>query len=152
MALFFFDSCLHQESASPLIITFRGCQRSGTYEIIISRKPTISHLQPFGAKCYVHIPKESRPSGSKLLPGAVKGMFIGYTNSTKIFQIYIQRNTKLSDLVMSTSHIMMLLSQKGLYLQSNPALYHLYLHSGLLGRRLGRCPGSYYLGHYYSLI
>ena len=55
-------------------------------------KPTISHLQPFGAECYVHIP---RPSGSKLLPRALKGMFIGYTDSTKIFQIYIPEKHRI---------------------------------------------------------
>ena len=59
------------------------------YEIINGKKPTISHLQPFGVECYVHIPEEARPSGIKLQPRAVKGIFIKYTDSTKIFQVYI---------------------------------------------------------------
>ena len=59
------------------------------YEVLHSKKPTISHLQPFGTECFVHIPEEARPSGSKLQPRAEKGWFVGYTESTKIFMVYI---------------------------------------------------------------
>jgi hypothetical protein len=59
------------------------------YEAIHGKLPTIHHLQPFGRKCYVHIPEERRPPGSKLLPRALEGKFIGYTTSDKIFRIYI---------------------------------------------------------------
>ena len=47
-------------------------------------KPTISHLQPFGKECYTHIPENRRPAGSKLLPRAEKGLFVGYTESAKV--------------------------------------------------------------------
>ena len=51
--------------------------------------PTITHLHKFGSKVFVHIPAEARPSGSKLSPTAIEGNFVGYTNSNKIFRIYI---------------------------------------------------------------
>ena len=59
------------------------------YEVIHGTQPTIQHLQPFGRKCYVHIPEERRPSGSKLLPRAIEGKFIGYTSTPRIFRIYV---------------------------------------------------------------
>ena len=59
------------------------------YEALYKSKPKISHLQPFGKDCYVHIPEERRPPGSKLLPCAEKGIFFGYTNSHSIYKIHI---------------------------------------------------------------
>ena len=59
------------------------------YEAFHGKKPTIEHLQPFGQECYVHIPKAKRPSGSKLLPRAVKGLFVGYTKVPHHYQIFI---------------------------------------------------------------
>ncbi|KAI1004680.1 hypothetical protein K3495_g3534 [Podosphaera aphanis] len=50
---------------------------------------TIEHLHAFGCKVYVHIPDETRPSGSKLQPRAIEGIFVGYTGSSKLFRIYI---------------------------------------------------------------
>ena len=51
-------------------------------------KPTISHLRPFGALCYAHIPAETRPSG-KLTPRALESYFVGYTNSDKIVRVFV---------------------------------------------------------------
>ncbi|KAI0991182.1 hypothetical protein K3495_g17005, partial [Podosphaera aphanis] len=50
---------------------------------------------PFGRNCYVHIHEDSRPPGSKLLPRALEGKFVGYTNSTKIFRIWIPSKNKI---------------------------------------------------------
>jgi transposase InsO family protein len=51
--------------------------------------PPVHHLHPFGSKAYVHIPDEARPSGSKLQPRTMEGIFVGYTPSSKIYRIYI---------------------------------------------------------------
>ena len=59
------------------------------YEKLYGQQPSIAHLQSFGRSCYVHIPKETRPSGSTLLPRAVDGIFTGYTDSTKVYRVYI---------------------------------------------------------------
>jgi len=47
----------------------------------------ISHLQPFGSLCYIHIPEDRRPAGSKLHPRAERAMFIGYTESPYIYKV-----------------------------------------------------------------
>jgi len=58
------------------------------YELWYKRKPNIEHLKVFGCLVYVHIPKEARPSYSKLKPRAWQGIFVGYTNSTNQYRIY----------------------------------------------------------------
>jgi hypothetical protein len=70
-------------------IPHKAVKESTPYEVIHDNEPPIHHLQPFSRKCFVHIPEEKRPSGSKLLPRAVEGKFIGYSNSNSIFCIYI---------------------------------------------------------------
>ena len=59
------------------------------YEAFYIDKPSISHLRPSHAKCYTHIDKEKRPSGSKLEPRSIKGCLVGYTDSGKMFRIYL---------------------------------------------------------------
>jgi len=63
--------------------------RMTPYPALHGKKPSIKHLQPFGRQCYVHIPEEIRPSGSKLLARSVEGIFIGYTKSNQIYCIWI---------------------------------------------------------------
>src|SRR5258705_702976 len=76
-------------------VPHKAVKESTPYEALHGNKPTIQHLQPFGRKCYVHIPEEKRPDGSKLLPRALEGKFIGYTESNKIFRIYIPSQHKV---------------------------------------------------------
>ena len=59
------------------------------FEALNGHKPTIKHLQPFGRACFVHIPEESWPPGSKLLARSIEGRFCGYTESTKIYRVWI---------------------------------------------------------------
>ncbi|KAH0605313.1 uncharacterized protein H6S33_004535 [Morchella sextelata] len=59
------------------------------FEALKGTKPSIQHLQPFGKKCYVHIPENSRPAGSKLAPRAYEGIIVGYSDSSKIYRIWI---------------------------------------------------------------
>jgi len=65
------------------------------YEGLHKSKPMVQYLQPFGRKCYVHVPVEKRPPGTKLLPRAVEGIFVGYTDSTKIYRIYVPSRHKI---------------------------------------------------------
>ena len=59
------------------------------YEAFRGSKPKILHLQPFGRECYIHIPEDRRPAGTKLLPRAEKGQVVGYTDSTQLYKVYI---------------------------------------------------------------
>ena len=49
-------------------------------------KPEVSHLRIFGCPIYIHVPKEKR---SKLEPLGRKGIFIGYSESSKAYRVYI---------------------------------------------------------------
>jgi hypothetical protein len=51
------------------------------FEHFHGKRPTISHLKPFGSKCYVHIREEERSSASKHLPRAREAIIVGYTSS-----------------------------------------------------------------------
>ena len=46
----------------------------------------MGHLNIFSCPAYIHIPKEKR---SKLAPSRNKGLFIGYSEQSKTYRIYI---------------------------------------------------------------
>ena len=54
-------------------------------EIFSGKKPEVSHLIIFGCTVYIHIPKEKR---TKLDPSIKKGIFVGYSESSKAYRIY----------------------------------------------------------------
>ena len=49
-------------------------------------KPEVSHLKIFGCPVYIHVSKEKR---SKLEPSGRKGIFVGYSESSKAYKVYI---------------------------------------------------------------
>ena len=55
-------------------------------EMFSGEKPEVSHLRIFGCPVYIHVPKEKR---SKLEPLGRKGIFIGYSESSKAYRVYI---------------------------------------------------------------
>src|SRR5258705_5116076 len=59
------------------------------FEAFYRKKPSISHLQPFSRKCFIHIPEERRLPGSKLLLRAEEGIFLGYTDTPSIYKVHI---------------------------------------------------------------
>ena len=58
-------------------------------------KPAVDHLRIFGCPMYIHVPKEKR---SKMEPSGKKGIFVGYSETSKAYRIYIpgQRNIEVS--------------------------------------------------------
>ena len=54
-------------------------------EVFSGEKPKVSHLRIFGFSVYIHIPKEKR---TKLDPSGKKGIFVGYSESSKAYRIY----------------------------------------------------------------
>jgi hypothetical protein len=58
-------------------------------------KPKVGHLRIFGCPVYFHVPKEKR---TKLDPSGRKGTFVGYSESSKAYRIYIpgQRQIEVS--------------------------------------------------------
>ena len=54
-------------------------------EVFFGKKPEVSHLIIFGCPVYIHIPKEKR---TKLDPSGNKGIFVGYSETSKAYRIY----------------------------------------------------------------
>jgi hypothetical protein len=55
-------------------------------EMFTGKKPEVNHLRIFGCPMYVHVPKDKR---SKLDPSGKKGIFVGYSETSKAYKIYI---------------------------------------------------------------
>ena len=54
-------------------------------EVFSGKKPEVIHLRIFGCPVYTHVPKEKR---TKLDPSGKKGIFVGYSESSKAYRIY----------------------------------------------------------------
>jgi hypothetical protein len=60
---------------------------------VFSRKvPEVSHLRIFGCPVYIHIPKDKR---TKLDPSSKKGIFVGYSETSKAYRVYVPGNKKI---------------------------------------------------------
>jgi hypothetical protein len=61
--------------------------RNKTLEEAFTRvKLNVKHLRIFGFSVYIHVPKEKR---SKLEPSGKKEIFVGYSETSKAYRIYI---------------------------------------------------------------
>jgi hypothetical protein len=56
------------------------------------KKPNVENLRIFGCPVYSHIPKDKR---NKLEPSGKKGIFMGYSDSSKAYRIYIPEQHKM---------------------------------------------------------
>ena len=63
----------------------RVLENKNIEEVFSSKKPEFNHLRIFGFPVYIHIPKEKR---TKLDPSGNKGIFVGYSESSKAYKIY----------------------------------------------------------------
>ena len=73
---------VHVQNKSPHKVL-----RNKTLEEMFSwEKPEVSHLRIFGYPVYIHVPKEKK---TKLEPSGRKGIFVGYSRSSKAFNVYI---------------------------------------------------------------
>jgi hypothetical protein len=82
---------LWDEAASTVVYIQNRCPRKAleakTPEEVFTRiKPSVDHLGIFGSSVYIHIPKEKR---TKLDPSRKKGTFMGYSETSKSYRIYI---------------------------------------------------------------
>ena len=57
-------------------------------EVFTGKKPAVDHMRIFGTPVYIHVPKEKR---AKLEPSRKKGIFVGYSESSKAYRIYVPR-------------------------------------------------------------
>jgi hypothetical protein len=61
-------------------------------EMFSGEKPEFSHLNIFGCLVFVHVPKENR---TKLDPSGNNGIFVGYSDTSKEYRIYIPNHRKV---------------------------------------------------------
>jgi hypothetical protein len=61
-------------------------------EAFSGNKPNVENLRIFGCPVYSHIPKDKR---NKLEPSGKKGIFMGYSDSSKDYTIYIPEQHKI---------------------------------------------------------
>jgi hypothetical protein len=61
-------------------------------ETFSGNKPNVEHLRIFGCPVYFHFPKDKR---NKLEPSGKKGIFVGYSESSKAYRIYIPEQHKI---------------------------------------------------------
>jgi hypothetical protein len=61
-------------------------------EAFSGKKPNVENLRIFGCPIYSHIPKDKR---NKLEPSRKKGIFMGYSDSSKSYRIYIPEQHKI---------------------------------------------------------
>ena len=64
-------------------------------EVFTGEKPDVGHLWIFRCTVYVHVPKEKR---TKMDPSGKKGIFVGYSETSKAYRIYVpgQRQIEVS--------------------------------------------------------
>jgi hypothetical protein len=73
-----------------------GVLKDKTLEEVFSGiKPEVGHLRIFGCPVYIHVPKEKR---TKMEPSGKKGVFVGYSENSKAYRIYVpgQRQIEVS--------------------------------------------------------
>jgi hypothetical protein len=61
-------------------------------EAFSGKKPNVENLRIFGCPVYSHIPKDKR---NKLEPSGKIGIFVGYSDSSKAYRIYIPEQHKI---------------------------------------------------------
>jgi hypothetical protein len=61
-------------------------------EAFSGKKPNMENLRIFGCPVYSYIPKDKR---NKLEPSGKKGIFVGYSDSSKAYRIYILEQHKI---------------------------------------------------------
>jgi hypothetical protein len=75
-------SCLYTLNKCP----HRVLKDKTPEEAFTSEKPQVAHLCVFDCPIYIHIPNEKR---TKLEPSSLKGIFVGYSETSKAYRVYI---------------------------------------------------------------
>jgi hypothetical protein len=61
-------------------------------EVFSGIKPEVGNLRIFGCPMYIHVPKEKR---TKMEPSGKKGGFVGYSENSKAYKIYVPSHRKI---------------------------------------------------------
>ena len=88
---------LWEEASRTIVYVQNNCPHKIVKNVTLEEaftgvKPEVSHLRLFSFPVYIHVPKEKRTS---LEPSGKKGTFVGYSESSKAYIIYIPRSRKI---------------------------------------------------------
>lgn len=61
-------------------------------EAFTRKKTCVDHLCIFGYPAYIHVPKDKR---NKFDSKSIKGIFVGYSLSSKAYRIYIKEGRQI---------------------------------------------------------
>jgi hypothetical protein len=61
-------------------------------EAFSGKKPSVEHLRIFGCSAYIQVPKDKR---KKLVASGNRGIFVGYSESSKAYRIYVLGQQKI---------------------------------------------------------
>jgi len=84
----YWDNCLHSKRSLYSILKDKTPEEAFT-----KIKPDVSHFKVFGCLIYIHVPKDKM---SKLEPFEIKGIFVGYSESSKAYRVYIPAQRKIA--------------------------------------------------------
>jgi hypothetical protein len=88
---------LWEEATSTVMFIHNMCPdvilKDKTCEEVFSRiKPKVGNLRIFGCHVYIHVPKEKR---TKMEPSGKKGVFVGYSENSMYYKIYVPGQRKI---------------------------------------------------------
>jgi hypothetical protein len=70
-------------------------------EVFSGIKPEVGHLRIFGRPVYIHVPKENR---TKMEPSGKKGVYVGYSENSKAYRIYVPVHRQIEVSIDVTFH------------------------------------------------
>jgi hypothetical protein len=85
------DKAMLHDQGLPMFLWDEACNtamflHNRSPHKVLGKKPDVSHFGIFGSLVYCHVPSESR---KKLEPTVVKGIFVGYSETTKAYRVYM---------------------------------------------------------------
>jgi hypothetical protein len=83
--------CDNTKAASTAVYIQNKCphkalEEKTLEEVFTGKKPSVDHLRIFDSLVYIHVPKEKR---TKLEPSGKKDTFVGYSETSKTYRIYV---------------------------------------------------------------
>jgi hypothetical protein len=82
------DTAVYVQNKSP----HKVLENKTPEDMFSGEKSKVNHLRIFGCPIFVHVPKEKR---TKLDPFKKNGIFVGYSDTSKAYRIYILNHRKV---------------------------------------------------------
>ena len=77
-------------------VYFRPCTKKTLYELWKGRKPNVKYFRIFGSTCFI---LKDRENVGKFDSQSDEGIFLGYSSTSKAYQVYNKRTMKVMETV-----------------------------------------------------